>query len=238
MIDSPIPQPSHQNEAKTPQLGARSEIEGILERIKVMQPERMAMMEKAKPPVDVIEKLAHAGFPQRHRENLNNMRGPGLAKAKELLPRVMAGDCLILLYGDRGPGKTQIATWFAANRVRAGKSAGIYAKCADIFQEIKRTWDDGGKSVGTEYDVLRRYQTTPFLVIDEVHELNSQKSDWGQHTLINILDHRYDSRKTTILIANFSPEKLDAEVNPSIQSRAQETGGSVYCNWPSYRVAH
>ncbi len=128
-----------------------------------------------------------------------------------------------------------MATWWASQRVLGGDSAGIYAKCADIFQEIKRTWSDGGKSVGTEYDVLRRYSTTPFLVIDELHEMSGQKSDWGPRTLINILDHRYDSRKTTILIANFSLKNLSEEVNPSIQSRAEETGCFVNCNWPSYR---
>jgi DNA replication protein DnaC len=219
------------------QAGAQREIGDILARIKVMQPERLEMMEKAKPSVNVIEKLAKAGFPQRHRENLKAMSGPGLDKARELLPRVLAGDCLLLLYGDRGPGKTQMATWWAARRVLAGKPAGIYAKCADIFQDIKRTWDDGGKSIGTEFDILRRYQTTPFLVIDEVHEISGQKSDWAPRTLINILDHRYDDRKTTVLIANFGKEQLKAEINPSIQSRAVETGGMVHCDWPSYRVA-
>ena len=93
-------------------------------------------MAKAKPAVNVVETLSKCGYPQRHRENLDTMRGPGLAKAEELLWRVMAGDCLLLLFGDRGPGKTQMATWWAAQRVLAGKSAGVYAKCADIFQEI------------------------------------------------------------------------------------------------------
>lgn len=184
---------------------------------------------------EIDEKLSAAGFPKRHRLQLRDgIHGPGFEKAKALAPRVIAGDCLLLLVGLRGPGKTQMATWWAAERVKVEKSAGYYRKTADVITEIKTTWQDGGKKVDTEDDVLKKYRRCSYLVLDEFHERGS--SDWEARTLINILDHRYDAMLATVLIANMSREEVAQLINPSIVSRAEETGGLVLCDWASYRT--
>lgn len=184
---------------------------------------------------DVTGKLRTAGFPERHiRKLADGLHGPGLDKARELLPRIASGDALMLLIGDRGPGKTQIATWWAAQRCAAGRAPGKYLKCADLIGEIKATWHDGGRSVGTESDVLRKYRRTKFLVIDEFHERGG--SDWESRCLVNIIDHRYDAMLATVLIANLTEDQAARDINPSIISRANHTGGVVLCDWPSYRT--
>ena len=185
-------------------------------------------------PGEINEKLAARGFPARHRRRLTeDLHGPGIEKAAELLPKILAGDCLLLLLGDRGPGKTQMATWWAAERLRAGKLAGWYRKTADLISEIKVTWNAGGKSIGTEDDVLKKYRTAAFLVLDEFHERGS--SDWEARMLTNIIDHRYDNMLATVIIANMSEKEVRAQISQSIVSRAEETGGMVVCDWPSYR---
>lgn len=202
--------------------------------------QRMKVRREPGEPIAVIgenfdEKLASRGFPARHRARLSEgMVGPSLEKAKELLPRLIVGDCLLLLVGNRGPGKTQMSTWWANERLKAGKFAGYYRKTADIITEIKTTWHDGGKTVGTEDDVLKKYRKTEYLVLDEFHEKGS--SDWEARTLINILDHRYDSMLATVIIANMTEVEVRQQINPSIVSRAEETGGLVVCDWPSYRT--
>jgi len=40
----------------------------------------------------------------------------------------------------------------------------------------------------------------------------------------------------TVIIANMSEAEVRAQINPSIVSRAEETGGLVVCDWASYRV--
>ena len=183
---------------------------------------------------EIDAKLAERGFPARHRRRLKEgLHGPGIEKAAQLLPKILAGDCLLLLLGDRGPGKTQMATWWAAERLRAGKLAGWYRKTADLISEIKVTWNSGGKSIGTEDDVLKKYRSAAFLVLDEFHERGS--SDWEARTLANIIDHRYDSMLATVIIANMSEQEVRAQLSQSIVSRAEETGGMVICDWPSYR---
>lgn len=181
------------------------------------------------------EKLKQGGYPARHIKSLSSgIFGASAEKASELWPKVEGGDCMLLLVGTRGAGKTLMACEWAKRRIESGHGAGRYVKCADIIAEIKSTWHDGGRSIGTEQDVLRKYRTTKYLVIDEFHERGA--SDWEARTLINILDHRYDSMLATILIANLSEAEANKTLNPSLIDRANETGGIVVCDWPSYRA--
>lgn len=196
----------------------------------------------------IVEILAETGFPRRHREQLENgLHGPSGAKAMELLPRILAGDCMLLLIGARGPGKTQMATFWASELIKAKFAkteykpgiekqwSGCYRKTADMIGEIKTTWHDGGSQAGTENDLLKKYRSKKYLVLDEFHERGS--SDWEGRTLVNIIDHRYDEKLVTILIANLSESEAKQQLNPSILSRCEEIGGIVPCNWGSYRSA-
>jgi DNA replication protein DnaC len=183
-----------------------------------------------------IGRLLKSGYPARHVKRAvdNAMHGPGLEKAKALLPKVMAEDCILLLTGDRGPGKTQIATWWALQRLCAGKSAGTYVKLVDLLADIKRTWHGGGKNIGTEDDILRKYRNAALLVIDEVQEIGGH--DFEVRYLTSIIDHRYDAMRATVMIANLDGAALAASIPASIIDRANETGGQVVCDWPSYRT--
>lgn len=186
-----------------------------------------------------FELLRKSNFPKRHTTRLQNgqLYGQGLATAKHLWPKVASGDCTLLLVGDRGPGKTQIATWLAWQRLEklGAQSAGIYTKLVDLLGAIRMTWHEGGKSLDTENDILRRYKKNRFLVIDEVSEISGK--DWEMQYLVNILDHRYDAMLATVMIANLSPNQVAEQIPASILDRANETGGLVVCDWPSYRSA-
>ena len=113
----------------------------------------------------------------------------------------------------------------------AGKSVGRYAKTFDILMKIKDSWGEKGR---TEAEVLQAYRKTPFLVLDEFQERSDR--DWDNRTLVNILDHRYDARLTTILVVNLATIKdCNERIPASIISRAEEVGGLVPCDWTSYR---
>jgi DNA replication protein DnaC len=207
----------------------------LLETASARSEEPRPSRNKALDAIEIACQLGERGYPLRHREHLGMMHGPSLQKANALLSRVKGGDALLLLVGDRGPGKTQMATFWAAKRRENGQSCGWYRKTTDLIAEIRQTWSDGGKSHGTESDVLAKYRRTPFLVLDEFHERGD--SDWESRTLVNIIDHRYDAMLATVLIANMNPAEVRFKINPSIVSRAEETGGLIVCDWESYRKA-
>lgn len=211
-------------------------LEATLNRLREIPSNTSEPAAKPQPTAGEIDAaLEKRGYPARHRENLSRMAGPGFKKAQGLLARVIDRNALLILIGDHGPGKTQMATWWASERLKAGNSAGLYVKTADLLGEIKQTWNDGGKSIGTESDILRRYKTAKYLVLDEFHERGA--GPWDSRTLNNILDHRYDAMLVTIIIANLSLADFKTQISASIRSRAEETGGLIVCDWPSYRQA-
>jgi DNA replication protein DnaC len=172
-------------------------------------------------------------WPMRHREKLNTMQGPGADKARQLLPLALDGS-MIVLAGDRGRGKTQIATWLAWQRGQQGKPCGLYAKAFDLFSDVKGTW--GKQSADSETKVMDRYKNAAFLCLDECHERG--ETDWENRTMRNVLDHRYDSCLPTVLIGNWTKaEEIGDSLGASITDRITETGGVVWCEWQSYRVA-
>lgn len=183
-------------------------------------------------PGEVDRLLKEGNFPARHRSALSTMYGPGLEKAVQFRGDVVRGDSLLLLVGDHGPGKTQMATWWAAERAKAEKSVGYYRKTIDMIGEIKATWA-GGKAGQSESEVARRYKRCGYLVLDEFQDRGD--GDWEAKTLVNILDHRYDAMLVTVLIANIAVGEVKARIASSIVSRAEETGCLIYCDWPSYR---
>lgn len=181
-----------------------------------------------------LTRLSAAKFPARHIETLERMKGPSLAKAKELWPKVSRGG-MIFLIGDRGPGKTQMATWMAWKFLCDERSCGYYVKLADLYAELRGTW--GRKDGKTEADILSRYFKVGFLVIDEAQERGSSENDrdWCDRTLTNLIDHRYDAMLATVLCGNYSLEAYQQNIPAAIQSRLVEAGGVVVCDWPSYR---
>lgn len=191
-----------------------------------------AKRKEAEAHAEMLEALRKGNYPERAILALGAMTGPGLEKAMEIAPMVVRpkADAILLLLGDRGAGKTQMATWLASQRHRNGHGCGKYVKAFDLLAEIKASWTAKNTE---EADILRKYKMAGFLVVDEFQERS--ESEWDNRTLTNILDHRYDRMLATVLIANLTTEEAGKHIPRSILSRCQETGGQVMCDWGSYR---
>lgn len=135
------------------------------------------------------------------------------------------------ILGDRGRGKTVMATWLAQQRRLQGRSPGIYIRSHDLFATIRRAWHP--QCVEDEWTVLERFRKAPFLVIDEFQERS--ESEWENRTLVNIIDHRHGNMLPTVLIANLSRDAFGKSVGPSMLDRISQTGGIVECGWKGLR---
>jgi len=175
------------------------------------------------------EHLAERGFPGRHVQALGGMNGPGLAKAQELEQRATGRDCMLILCGDRGPGKTQIATYWAG-KVKNSR----YFRAHDLMRAIRGEFSDDKRDAAKAKETMANAKHCAFLVLDEYSELAG--SEYDKRTLTNLLDHRYGEQLSTIIITNTPIEQAPAEVGRSAWSRFEETGGIVHCNWASYRA--
>jgi DNA replication protein DnaC len=162
--------------------------------------------------------------------DLKHFTGEPLAKARQLLPYV-EGNGTIAIIGDRGRGKTVMATWFAEQRRQKHQPPGTYIRALDLFVAIRKSWLP--HSMEDEWSALEGFRKTPFLVIDEFQERSD--SDWENRLLVNILDHRHGSLLPTVIIANLDMEAFSQTAGPSLVSRISQTGGIVQCRWSNFR---
>jgi len=186
-----------------------------------------------------------ASWPSRHLARLEQMHGRGAEIARRIAPAWSVGGRLLVLAGDRGRGKTQIAVYMAHWRGQNGYRPGVYARAFDACSSV----------VGFDREAkLLRFQSAPFLVLDECHRITEAHLP----VLESIVDERYANERATVLIGNWSTEagqqygelapggERVAGLGSSLISRLNEmamtgTGGTVWCrpdgaqDWPNYR---
>jgi len=112
------------------------------------------------------------------------------------------------IYGGVGSGKTLLAAhmYYQARKkqfleVLPGKF--IFAKTADIFQEIKSTF---GKGSDIELEVLKKYCTATYLVMDDIG--STKFTDWQISMLQIIINYRYEELLTTVFTSNLNLDEL------------------------------
>lgn len=185
-------------------------------------------------------------FPERHGRNLELVGDEWHEAYAKALAIVEAGG-IVIAFGRRGTGKTQIAYEIA----KSGKlprphlptkewklthvpifRPAIYCKAMDIFMRLKNGF--GRPDQPSELEVVDKLVDAAFLVIDEAHVRGETK--YEDDKLTHIIDKRYDAMRPTMLITNLEKKDFAATLSPSILSRISEIGGGIECNWKSYRT--
>lgn len=164
--------------------------------------------------------VRHAGF------KLDQNTCQAWADKLETLKGKLKTGCIVALYGNRGTGKTQMASELIRATCWAGRSA-LYRRVMEFYIEIKSTY--GGKTEETEAEIIAKYAKPSLLVLDEAHERGG--TAWESSLLALLLDKRYAGLKDTIIIANLDKAGLVTALGPSITRRLNETGGLVACDW-------
>jgi hypothetical protein len=169
-------------------------------------------------------------WPARAILDLKGFGGVPMEKALALQPALEQGGTVALI-GDRGRGKTVLATWLASERRKLRKDPGIYARAHDLFSALRGTW--GKKDGMSEEEVLEHFRETPFLVLDEIQERST--SDWENRTLVNVLDHRHASFLPTLILGNLTLPEMTTNLGASVVDRIKQTGYVVTCDWEALR---
>lgn len=178
------------------------------------------------PNSDDMEK---AGYPLRALLSVPKMEGIGLKWAEQLLPKAMK-DGIIVLTGPTGRGKTVIASYLGYQRAAQGAGAGKFMTAFEMFDRMKQCWSKKEDSAA----LLGTWKRAAFLVIDEAQTRPSEA--WDNNMLDELINARYAKMLPTVLIANLSLDEAQKTLGPRIMDRANECGGIVDCNWPTYRV--
>lgn len=169
-------------------------------------------------------------FPRLHRDALRaGLSWPDGGAAFNRLRLAVATQRCACLLGDRGPGKTQMATAVAFEVYLNGDSV-RYRDTADLISDFRAACYSGGQS---EHDGLRTWANVGLLIIDDVHDRRG--TDDEDQVLGRLLKHRYNAKRSTILISNETPEAFRTNLGRSIADRLNEWGEMILLRWPSMR---
>ena len=107
----------------------------------------------------------------------------------------------------------------------------VYTTAMNLFSTIKSTYTEGSEK--SEREVIKDYCDAALLVIDEVQVRGETKFE--DDKLTAIIDARYLDNMPTILISNYTFEKLSSTLSPAVMDRFNENGEALAFNWESFR---
>lgn len=188
----------------------------------------------------IVPRIAAVGLPARFHHRITDWKRENQQRAyNDVLSKCKGVGAIVVLVGERGVGKTEIAGQLIVNAAirwfYTGKGCiPIYRKLTDIIARVKPIYSDFGSRdpQQTEYerDYICRVEK---LIIDEIHDCEEQKVK--DRILTDILDRRYSAKTDTVLISNQTKDDFMAHTNPSILSRINDGGQIIVCQWEPWR---
>lgn len=140
----------------------------------------------------------------------------------------------LIFMGKSGTGKTLLALIMYQTLIKFGWMAEYNAN----INFLKRLREKQSTSHSKFESTLTFYKNLPFLILDEVTEgcgANAALADWEQSILRLIIDKRYSSKKSTLIITNRNKDELIERLGEPIVSRLTENGIALAFNWESFR---
>jgi DNA replication protein DnaC len=141
----------------------------------------------------------------------------------ERWPNVGEDRMLVTLRGEYGTGKGHW-TWSVLKAIATEHAAAVaFVRLPDLIREIRASWRDN--SASSEIEVLNKYRNKDLLAVDEV----SRHAFYGQgfQHLLDVIDHRVNNQRTTILTTNDTDTVLGEILGGANMSRLNGCGGMV-----------
>ena len=220
--------------------GVNSYISQICGHLRNMTPEEMAAhdaeierQERQQAEREKLERYEKSGVPERYfNEALdtykitNEMQATAAKAATNFLHAVKCGEFKsLVLIGSAGTGKTHLAC--AIIREAGGK----YRTAPDIVEEMRHAKSFTAND--TEADIIKYYGHVPLLVIDEIGRGIASTDE--KYMLYQILNARYNTRKPTVLISNFTKADFLQYIGVAAADRLVESAEVWELNGESYR---
>lgn len=195
--------------------------------------EEVRQKEAAQEKRERIERYKKSGVPERYwAESLdtyqvsNEMQKTAAQAIGEFLREIKCGAFrTLVLIGSAGTGKTHLACGVV--REYGGK----YATAPDIVEVIRRAKSFSADQ--TEKKIIDSYSHKSLLVIDEIGRGIAATDE--KYMLYQVINARYNTRKPTVLISNFTKADFLKYIGVAATDRLVESGDIVEMNGKSYR---
>lgn len=197
--------------------------------------------------------LSSARIPKRYEncsfDNYHPQGGPtthnflsqayALRDAKHLVDEYPNLEIGLLLIGPCGVGKTHLATAIIRALIMQKGVTCLFYDFRDLLKEIQDSYNPVSQS--SEQKVLAPVYDAEVLVLDELGA--SKPTDWVRDTMTQIINTRYNDKKTTIFTTNYLDEQetsgeetLTDRVGVRLRSRLHEMCRVVLVRGDDYRL--
>ena len=174
---------------------------------------------------------AASGVGKRHAERATDTEAlrrheQWAAKYDNLLTVLEAGESVVLL-GDRGGGKTQMAVcamWHWCLHY----GGGLYRLAASLHDEWLDAQGENKRGATTA-----KYAKARLLIVDAIQ--GRYETDAAARLLNRVFDLRYANKLPTVLVGNCPADTIVQVLGPDIFDRIREGGGQIVCDWESFR---
>lgn len=106
----------------------------------------------------------------------------------------------LLYYGMPGVGKTHLAVGILKEVIRKKSAVGYFFETGELLKLVRDTYNRSVEA--TEMEVLDPVLNCDLLVLDDLG--SGKTSEWVQETLGLVINHRYNSKKPTIITTNLT----------------------------------
>ena len=193
----------------------------------------IARLEKEQAEKEKIRRFEKSGVPERYlTESLNSylvnndMQATAVKTATNFIKNIKCGIFKsLVLIGTSGTGKTHLA----CSIVR--EIGGKYRTAPDLVEELRRA--KSYTAAETEEEIISYYGQVYLLVVDEIGRGIAAADE--KYMIYQILNARYNRRKPTILISNFSKADFLQYIGVAAADRLVESADILELNGDSFR---
>jgi len=145
----------------------------------------------------------------------------------------------LLLTGSIGVGKTHLAVGILRELVTERGATGLFCDYRDLLKQVQNSYNK--QVAATETAILQPVFDAEVLVLDELGAY--KPTDWVWDTAAQILNTRYNSKRTTILTTNYAnlpagsikEDTLGDRIGERMRSRLQEMCAMVQLQGKDFR---
>jgi DNA replication protein DnaC len=127
----------------------------------------------------------------------------------------------LLLTGSIGVGKTHLAVGILKSLIVERGASGVFCDYRELLKEVQNSYNNNVRT--TEMEILRPIYEAEVLVLDELGA--AKPSEWVWDTVAQVLNSRYNGRRTTIITTNYAntaPQGADPGTNGQIRAALRE----------------
>lgn len=138
----------------------------------------------------------------------------------------------LILAGDIGVGKTGLAIGLVKKALSEGRPA-LFRPFVELLSDIRATYRSTDGTTPDEAALVGACKATDLLALDDIGA--ARVTGWAQERLFEILNHRYNERRRTIVTTNLGPDDLIEYLGDRIYSRINGMGWLYAIDGPNLR---